>query len=294
MELYQLKSFICISETGNLTKAAQRHNISQSALSSQIKALEEDLGVELFSRNARGMKLTRPGKKLLAHARTIINESLNMEIYAKSLIGETMDALRIGLNTDPVFLRMNKMNQILKAELSGIQIQYIPASSMKSRDMLREESIDIGFIYGIYADPDIEFTSLSRVPGCVVIPVQFLIDHQSPDWKEIVRLPWIWAEVDCPFHAAFQHEFDKYGITPNQATYAVDEKIVLELVKDGQGLAVMRPDEAKPLEEKGEVIVWDKCQVKVPLNLACLKQKKKERSISEAIHSIRKIWGVTK
>ena len=54
MELYQLQSFAVIAQTKNLTRAAETLNLSQSALSSQLKGLEEDLGVVLFKRGARG------------------------------------------------------------------------------------------------------------------------------------------------------------------------------------------------------------------------------------------------
>lgn len=65
MELYQLKSFLAIVREQNLTRAADALNLSQSALSSQIKALEEELGLRLFKRSSRGMTLTHQGEALL-------------------------------------------------------------------------------------------------------------------------------------------------------------------------------------------------------------------------------------
>jgi DNA-binding transcriptional LysR family regulator len=64
MELYQLRIFLTIARTGNLTRAAERLNASQPAVSSQIKALEEELGVTLFARTPRGMELTQEGRIL--------------------------------------------------------------------------------------------------------------------------------------------------------------------------------------------------------------------------------------
>jgi DNA-binding transcriptional LysR family regulator len=58
VELYQLKTFVPVAEEGNLTRAAEKLFISQPAISAQIKALEEELRVELFRRSARGMTLT--------------------------------------------------------------------------------------------------------------------------------------------------------------------------------------------------------------------------------------------
>ena len=58
MELFQLRSFQAVAQTGNLTRAAEALHLSQSALSVQIRNLEDELGVELFARQAKGMRLT--------------------------------------------------------------------------------------------------------------------------------------------------------------------------------------------------------------------------------------------
>lgn len=61
MELYQLKTFTAVAEENHLTRAAERLNTSQPALSAHIKSLEAELGVTLFERTPKGMKLTPQG-----------------------------------------------------------------------------------------------------------------------------------------------------------------------------------------------------------------------------------------
>jgi DNA-binding transcriptional LysR family regulator len=68
MELYQLRSFVAIAELGQLTRAAEKLHVSQPAVSAQLKALEDKLGLVLFERTASGMVLTAPGARLLAEA----------------------------------------------------------------------------------------------------------------------------------------------------------------------------------------------------------------------------------
>ena len=64
MELYQFRKFAAVAELGHLTRAAERLHVSQPAVSAQIKALEDELGVTLFERVSSGMVLTSAGRKL--------------------------------------------------------------------------------------------------------------------------------------------------------------------------------------------------------------------------------------
>ena len=68
MELYHLLAFVKVAEERNLTHAAEKMHISPSALSTQIKTLEEELGLILFHRRPRGMQLTIQGKTLISSA----------------------------------------------------------------------------------------------------------------------------------------------------------------------------------------------------------------------------------
>jgi len=70
MELRQLEHFVAVAEERNFTRAAERVVIVQSGLSSSIRALEAELGAELFDRNTRRVSLTPAGQALLPEART--------------------------------------------------------------------------------------------------------------------------------------------------------------------------------------------------------------------------------
>ena len=67
----QLKSFVAIVDTGSFTRAADRVNKTQSAVSMQIRRLEEQLGRPLFSKQGRGVRLTENGEKLIDYARPL-------------------------------------------------------------------------------------------------------------------------------------------------------------------------------------------------------------------------------
>ncbi len=74
MSLSQIEYFVAVAEKGHVGRAADRVRVAQPALSRQIRALESELGTQLFERTPRGMRLLPAGETFLAHARTILSE----------------------------------------------------------------------------------------------------------------------------------------------------------------------------------------------------------------------------
>jgi DNA-binding transcriptional LysR family regulator len=99
LDVYELKVFLVAAETENFSEAARQLNLTQPAVSMQIRSLEKKLGVDLFFRAGRSLALTEQGRVLMAMARDMVNHAIQIEEEIESLKGEVVGHLKIGCST---------------------------------------------------------------------------------------------------------------------------------------------------------------------------------------------------
>ena len=100
LDLTALRSFVAVADAGGVTRAAGLLNLTQSAVSMQIKRLEEALGLTLLDRSRRGVALTAEGEQLLRYARRMV--ALNDEAVARMTANEYEGEITLGVPHDVV------------------------------------------------------------------------------------------------------------------------------------------------------------------------------------------------
>src|SRR5918997_851557 len=162
MELRRLHYFVVVAEELSFNRAAQRLHISQPPLSNQIKRLEEELGVLLFKRSSRGVRLTDAGELLLEEARRIfIQLEQTARMFERVGSGKTG---RLSLGFVP-----SATNEILPAVLYDFQRGF-PDVELFLHEMMPDQvvrrlhgrQIDVGFFYLPFGDSALAFRSVSR------------------------------------------------------------------------------------------------------------------------------------
>ena len=290
MELFQLRSFQAVAQAGNLTRAAEGLHLSQSALSVQIRNLEDELGVALFTRQAKGMRLTAAGEALLPHAEGILEKSSEMGRAAMGLRGDVCGSLNIGLNTDPTFLRLNRVIRAVTTALPRVSLTFCISQTLTTEGMLRRGEMDMGFAFGTRFPDDVTVLKLTTTPVSVVVPAHLAGDPSTLDWTRIAVMPWVWTTCQCPFHLLCQERMDKAGVRPNTVTEAVDENIVKELALGGLGVTLLRKAEALDVAGRGAGVIWEPGELQVPLCLTWLARRDGDRLIASAAAQIAAIW----
>ncbi len=290
MELHQLTAFQAVAQTGNLTKAAEILHISQSALSSQIRNLEDDLGVSLFLRQAKGMRLSAAGEALLPLAASMLTQGAELRRAAQSFQAVTTGTLTLGLNTDPTFLRLNRVIQTISTAMPQVTLTFCISQTLSTEAMLKRGEMDMGFAFGANFSEDITIRQLATTPVSVVVPRRLAADPCALDWQAIAALPWVWTTCMCPFHVLCRERMTEAGVAPNTVTEAVDENIVKELALGGMGVTLLRKGEAEDVVRRGVGLIWEPGEIQVPLCLTWLARRDGERLIREAEARIADIW----
>jgi DNA-binding transcriptional LysR family regulator len=141
LDLTALRAFLVTADVGGVTRASALLNLTQSAVSMQIKRLEESLGLSLFFRTARRLSLTPEGEQLLTYARRMID--LNDEVLARlqstALVGE----LRLGVPHDIVYPAIPEILKTMAVRYPRLRINLTSAFTLTMKDQLARGELDL-------------------------------------------------------------------------------------------------------------------------------------------------------
>lgn len=144
MELRQLKYFIGIAETGSFSEASRRFYLSQSAISQQIKLLEEELGTMLFERTSHKVQLTESGEMLLPLARNVLQGVSNCHERLADLKGMLCGELTIGMTYSFDSMARPAIATFLKL-YPKVRLNLFYKNIPELMQMLRQGQLDVAF-----------------------------------------------------------------------------------------------------------------------------------------------------
>jgi DNA-binding transcriptional LysR family regulator len=139
-----LRTFVTVADRCSMTAAANALHLTQGAVSQQVRRLEESLGCSLFERDRRGLRLTRPGERLVGKARRLLG--LNDEILAEMAGGSVAGKVRLGVPYDLVGTLLAPVLKAYAEAFAQVEISLVCASSPELASALAAGTIDLAVI----------------------------------------------------------------------------------------------------------------------------------------------------
>lgn len=290
IKLDKLRSFVLVADEGNLTRAAKRRHTTPSAVSEHLRQLEDQFGLPLFDRSARGMELTPEGRKLLPPARQALMQIAELDEIARSLRCETPTTLVLGLNAPPEYLKVDQLLRRAAQELPEAQLELVTSSSHLIAHHVHESKMDLGFMYGDPTHESIQAIRLGDIEFCVVGPPDSGLSSLPTNPEERRALPWIWASSNCPVSrmmpgiVGFEREQTKV------VSSSEDEHVTLSMIRAGLGYGVVEKELAQHWADRGSVRILADAPAKASLNLVVRRDRLERKPIAAVIEMTRRLW----
>ena len=293
-ELQALRAFVAVAREGKVSRAAERLHLSQPAVSLQLKALAESTGLTLFTRTPHGLALTPDGAALLPQAEKALAALADFGQAASSLHSTVRGRLRIGTILDPEFTRLGAFLKELAETAPQIQTELRQGMSGEVMAQLGRGELDVGFYLGLPQESGdtgpFELRVLSRFHYRVLAPAGWGEQVLGRDWRALAALPWIATPPASAHHRLLSGVFGPLGVTPRQVALVDQEASMLDLVRSGVGLSLVRESIAMTEAQARGLVVADRVSLDCQLCFLSLRARRNDPVVASAWTALAQVW----
>jgi DNA-binding transcriptional LysR family regulator len=254
MEFRHVRSFLSVAETLHFGRSARLLNLSQPALSLQVKALEEELGVQLLSRNRQGTVLTEAGKAFREDAAAALEKLEFAKRKAQWASAGKLGHIRIGFVSTAGFeIILNLMRRFRKS-YPDVEFSIRNILTGPQLEMIEDGSLDVGFLrLPVEIRKGIEVTTIHREPFVAILPPGHpLSEKKEIRLRELKGNPFVmYAREYAPgFHDLLAGILSNAGVVPKVVQTAGEMPTLISLVDFGMGVSIVPASAAKKTVSK--------------------------------------------
>ncbi|MGG0177666.1 LysR family transcriptional regulator [Gottfriedia acidiceleris] len=238
MELKQLEYFIAICEEMHFTRAADNLGIGQSALSYQIKSLEDELGILLFDRLGKKIAITEAGKILQEHSNKILDTIKSVNDDLQELQTVNRGKLIIGaLSGDLTYIASMALLEF-HSIYPQIQLQFFALDDVIKK--IKQNEIDLALTIIPPEDDQLNLIPLYEEEFYLVVHAENEVANKKDlDLRDIQNMPLILNPKDHCFRHWFDTVCGNQGIMINPIIESTDTKAIINLVMEGKGATIL-------------------------------------------------------
>jgi DNA-binding transcriptional LysR family regulator len=213
MTLEQLRIFIAVAECQHVTRAASELNLTQSATSAAIAALEARYGIKLFDRVGRGIVLTQTGRDFLNEAREVVARAKAAAQVLDDLAGLKRGSLSLAASHTVANYWLPPRIEAFRKAYPGIDLQVIMANTEQVAQAVHRGAVDLGFVEGEVDHPSLAVRKIDGDTLTIVVGVSHpWICKTRITPKLLTETGWILREPGSGTRSMFETALKKFGL----------------------------------------------------------------------------------
>lgn len=293
-------AFVTVAREGSVSRAADVLNLTQPAISHQIKRLSEETGITLFNRTATGLQITQDGAAMLEKAEQVLEAMVEFRRSAKQRVGRVSGKLKVGTIVDPEFIRLGRMLGQMRTEYPDIQTELLHGVSGDILAWLKRGQIDAGFFLSapeeisgsrLEDEEPIYAIKLAEFTYRIIAPVGWQSKVEDADSATLAALPWIGTPEKSVHHRLLTKSFEARGYKRNVVALVDQEPSMLEMVRSGLGLSLCRDSIALHQKQTFGLAVCNSVSVPACLSFVTLARNKDNPTISALFGLLKHSWS---
>ena len=256
MDDRRLRYFLAVVDERSVTGAARRLHVAQPSLSQALRALESELGAELFHRVGRGLRLSAAGEALIGPARQVlraIDEARDAITGIVELRTGTLEVAALPtLAVDPMANLIGRFRE----RHPGVQVRvHEPESADGIRALVRDGACELGAAHLPLPGEQITAHPLGEQELLFVLPPTSIPQSERPlGARELARTPLVLSPPGTSTRILLEQALGAVGVTPNIAVETAAREAIVPLVLAGAGAALLPAPLAREARRRGATV----------------------------------------
>jgi DNA-binding transcriptional LysR family regulator len=286
--LHQLKVFLKISKTKSITKAANELNLTQPAVSIQLKNFQDQFDVPLTEVVGRQLYITDFGKEIAHTAEQILNEVDKINYKTLAFKGILSGVLKISVVSTGKYVMPYFLSDFLNLN-NGIELEMDVTNKTKVIKSLKNNEIDFALVSYIPEDINVESETLMQNKLFLVGNSNIVFENKIDIGESLINFPKIYREEGSATRMYMENYFSQKGYLINNKLQLTSNEAVKQAIISGLGVSIMPLIGLKNELEKGDIKIIDVEGLPIVTNweLVWLKGKKMSPVASAYLNYIR-------
>lgn len=257
MTLDQLRIFVAVASVEHITRGAEKLNLSQSAVSAAIRALEMRYGVDLFDRVGRSIVLNQAGRQFLIEARKVLASAAAAEAAIADLGSLRKGELSIMASNTIVSNWLPRRLAAYRGRYPGVRLLTSMGNTSDVTAAVKAGVVEIGLIEWPTEESGVAATHIDEDEMIVIVPSEHRWAAKEVQVQDLTETSWVLREQGSGTRRAFDTLLERYGTTRAAVEIALelpDNAAVVDAVRHGVGATLISRSAAEALIRSGAVV----------------------------------------